>query len=143
VKKPEQALWDYVSRVMHGHWQHATRVENKAAPNHPDVAYSCNGQTGHIELKVVDHWPVAKDAPLTIPKLTNGQRDWLKQHGGRSFVLARIGAGGAQHSYDYLLIRHDQIDNIGAWNKLMWCWYGYGFWRGRIDPQALAFRLSS
>jgi hypothetical protein len=82
-RKPEQKFRDYVRDIMHGYW-HYEWHEDRYSSDIPDLSYAIGGVCGWIEFKVIKKFPkFPRRTVIKIPKLTVGQRRWLK--GRRDF----------------------------------------------------------
>lgn len=89
MRKPEQALWDRLSRMMGGRWR-ADRVENKILQGMPDVYFGVSPQLhGWIELKVLPEFPKSPKTTVKVPHYTAWQANWHWTHrdfGTRSWI---------------------------------------------------------
>lgn len=144
MRKPEQRFWDYLDSAMGRLWL-AQRHEDRYSTDIPDVSYSCGRHSGWIELKVIDHWP-APDRPLvlTADHFTPGQRQWLTRHGkagaGHTYVFIRVLRGQLS---DFVLIRWDQLHELGKATQDWWCFHASGYWQRTLDARSLAGVLSA
>lgn len=120
-KKPEQVLWDYISKHM-DHLGHFDRIESTFTVNgRPDVNYCIDECEGDIELKVYD------------PKrggfiLRASQNIWFKRRvaeGGNCWVMARFDylPGGRKR---YLLIKGRDVHKL-AHDRSYETWLGVSF----------------
>lgn len=69
------------------------RVEDRFNEGYPDVLYCFRGSAGWIELKHLGQWPVRKETPVHLPKLTLEQVTFAESWdaaGGRCWVLLQV-----------------------------------------------------
>lgn len=103
----ERALWVRARRAL-APYGRLVRVENRAEPGTPDVAYCLLGVEGWLELK---EDPLPKPgAPIKLRELTLGQVLWAEAWhaaGGRAWLLAQLGRS-------YALLTPGEVR--AAWN---------------------------
>ena len=92
VRKPEQKLWDRWRVRTEAHCFYE-RVENRVQADAPDLYFACEATRGWVEFKV-GVWPKSPGKPLKLPKWTEGQRGWMRQHrkfGGIAWLVVQVG----------------------------------------------------
>lgn len=96
MRKPEQRLWDRMSKQLGERGVHLLRVENVVAAGFPDVIALACGIVTACELKAVESAPARSTTPVLGAKgLSIVQRNWAahwRKHGGRQLFIVGIGA---------------------------------------------------
>lgn len=92
MRKPEQALWDRLCKVMGTRWR-ADRVENKLLQGMPDVYFGVSPQLhGWIELKVLPEFPKWNKTAVKVPHYTAWQANWhwtRREFGTKSWICVQ------------------------------------------------------
>lgn len=132
-RKPEQRLWDRMSRNVGRDpaiW--LQRMENMVGSGFPDVQAISRGVVTGVELKQADTLPIRPDTRLLKKGMRQDQLNWhleCHRHGGRSCVL--VGAGA-----DYFVVvpgwRADKINAASLTTMVdisIIAGHGQTFWR--------------
>lgn len=116
----EDALWDN-ARGKLAPFGRLVRIENRCDLGTPDFFYTLLRRSGWCELKHRPEWPVGKDQPLVLPKLTLDQMTWIEHEhkaGGRVSMLVQVDrdyifadASMARMIYQKELTRRQIIDD--------------------------------
>ncbi len=116
----ESKLWKALLR------QHGTdksiflqRIETSTTTGVPDLWWCAEGQSGWLELKVIDHWPLLASQQVKIPSYTWRQRQWL----ARVYSLnVRIGIVLAVGDTEVLWFDGLSAIQLGChWNRTSTC----------------------
>jgi hypothetical protein len=132
----ESVLRKYITAGLKD-YGHIVAVENVVFPGHPDIDYCIAGQSGHIELKKLDAWPVRTDTPVRIPHYTAQQRLWLKERYdamGRVFLLVKV-------MREYFLFDMPTALYICDWSQQEWRDNACMYWKNITPWEDLARRL--
>lgn len=87
----ESSMWAVLrDHIFVGAAVDAERVENRLGSGFPDVVWTAYGETGLLELKEEDDWPL-KGGTLRVPHYTKEQllfaRRWGNSHGAIHLLL--------------------------------------------------------
>jgi hypothetical protein len=102
-KMSEKNFWNLIRNNL-GIKMH--RVENRVSSGMPDVHYVSNKGSGWIELKYVSEFPRKGKMKIGIRK---AQKFWHRayyNHGGKSWILIRVGRRGI------ILVNGNKSDEI-------------------------------
>jgi hypothetical protein len=133
----ESNLWKRLSTAMIGYWL-ADRIESGTANGIPDVFFSIPKNSGWMELKVIDKFPVKSDTKVKIDHFYPEQKFWIRtrgETGGNVWLFVFVAETGEYFLFPWHIAHRIEELTKGEWRLLS------SYWADRIDPKNLYDRL--